>query len=594
MLTADAFGVLPPIARLTPEAAMYHFLSGYTAKVAGTEKGVTEPKATFSTCFGAPFLPLAPQVYARLLGEKIAKHGAQVWLVNTGWTGGPYGVGHAHEDRAHARDDPRRALRRARQTRRTTSIRSSTWTCRPTCPGVPSGVLDPRGTWPHAADYDAQARKLARMFVDNFSNFEAIGRPGREGRRARVSRVHVDRRAAGGRALLGLHFVPRPCSSSRSSASRSTRSSHGDQDLLRLQHAVRRAAQHATSVPVCLGLPGALPVLNGRAVELAIKAALALGCDVQPSSIFARKNYFYPDLPKGYQISQYERPLALERAARHARTERRDRDVGITRVHMEEDAGKSLHEGFPTPIARPTSTTTAAARRSSRSSPSPTCAPRPRPPSSSPGCARMLVALGVNDGNMEEGSLRCDANVSVRPVGQTTLGTKAEVKNLNSFRYLQKALEYEIERQIDAASRNGERVRQETRLWDAAAGRTVAMRSKEEAHDYRYFPEPDLPPLRVGRRAEIARLSRASCRNCRTSAAAARLAVRAAGIRRRHPDALGRARRLLREDRGGVGQREGRQQLDHGRAGAQDERDRRRHRRPCRSTPAQLARADHA
>ena len=255
--------------------------------------------------------------------------------------------------------------------------------------------------------------------------------------------------------------------------------------------------------PVCLGFPGALPVLNGRAVEYAIKASLALGCEVQPESIFARKNYFYPDLPKGYQISQYELPLAL---SGHVSFEHDGGtvDVGITRVHMEEDAGKSLHEGFPdsdratyvdynrsgTPLIEIVTepdlrTASAAAEFFTR-------------------LRAILVALGVNDGNMEEGSLRCDANVSVRPVGETKLGTKAEVKNVNSFRFLKQALEYEIERQIDLVS-NGERVRQETRLWDAAAGRTVAMRSKEEAHDYRYFPEPDLPPLRVDA-AEIARL----------------------------------------------------------------------------------------
>jgi aspartyl-tRNA(Asn)/glutamyl-tRNA(Gln) amidotransferase subunit B len=255
--------------------------------------------------------------------------------------------------------------------------------------------------------------------------------------------------------------------------------------------------------PVCLGFPGALPVLNGRAVEYAIKASLALGCEVQPESIFARKNYFYPDLPKGYQISQYELPLALNGHLSFAH-DGGTVDVRITRVHMEEDAGKSLHEGFPdsdratyvdynrsgTPLIEIVTepdlrSASAAAEFFSR-------------------LRAILVALGVNDGNMEEGSLRCDANVSVRPAGETKLGTKAEVKNLNSFRFLKQALEHEIDRQIDLVSK-GERVRQETRLWDAAAGRTVAMRSKEEAHDYRYFPEPDLPPLRVDA-AEIARL----------------------------------------------------------------------------------------
>ena len=173
MLTADAFGVLPPIARLTPEGAMYHFLSGYTAKVAGTEKGVTEPKATFSTCFGAPFLPLPPSRYAQMLGEKIARHQSRVWLVNTGWTGGPYGVGTRMKIALHARDDPRGAVGRARQRRATSRIRSSTSTSRRSCPGVPADVLKPRTTWADAADYDAQAAKLAQMFVDNFKTFEA-------------------------------------------------------------------------------------------------------------------------------------------------------------------------------------------------------------------------------------------------------------------------------------------------------------------------------------------------------------------------------------------------------------------------------------
>ena len=239
--------------------------------------------------------------------------------------------------------------------------------------------------------------------------------------------------------------------------------------------------------PVCIGLPGALPVLNRCAVEFAVRASLALGCTIHERSIFARKNYFYPDLPKGYQISQYEQPLA---------TNGRLHGVGILRVHMEEDAGKSLHEGFADSnrktyvdfnrsgvplieiVTHPDlrSATDAAAFFS--------------------GLREILVWLGVNDGNMEEGSLRCDANVSVRRAGAQMLGTKAEVKNLNSFRFLQKALEYEIDRQVEVVSAGG-RVVQETRLWDAHAGRTVSMRSKEEAHDYRYFPEPDLPAVVV-------------------------------------------------------------------------------------------------
>ncbi|MBM3820464.1 MAG: Asp-tRNA(Asn)/Glu-tRNA(Gln) amidotransferase subunit GatB [Acidimicrobiia bacterium] len=247
--------------------------------------------------------------------------------------------------------------------------------------------------------------------------------------------------------------------------------------------------------PVCLGMPGALPVLNRQAVDYAIKAALALGCDIQAGSIFARKNYFYPDLPKGYQISQYERPLAL-RGGLEITVEGRTTLVGLTRIHMEEDAGKSLHEGFHDSDRR----TYVDYNRSGV--PLIEIVSEPDMRSAAEGAEffsrlrDILVWLGVNDGNMEEGSLRCDANVSVRPVGQEAFGTKAEVKNVNSFRYLQKALEYEIERQI-AVIEGGGRVLQETRLWDSATDRTHSMRSKEEAHDYRYFPEPDLPPLVV-------------------------------------------------------------------------------------------------
>ena len=247
--------------------------------------------------------------------------------------------------------------------------------------------------------------------------------------------------------------------------------------------------------PVCLGLPGALPVLNRTAVDHAIKAAIALGCDVQPLSIFARKNYFYPDLPKGYQISQYERPLALG-GGLDISVGGRTLRVGLTRIHMEEDAGKSLHEGFPDSDRR----TYIDYNRSGVPLIEIVSEPDMRSAAQAAEFFEhlrdILVWLGVNDGNMEEGSLRCDANVSVRPAGQDRFGTKAEVKNLNSFRYVQKALEYEIDRQTEVVESGG-RVIQETRLWDSGAGRTLSMRSKEEAHDYRYFPEPDLPPLVV-------------------------------------------------------------------------------------------------
>ncbi len=263
------------------------------------------------------------------------------------------------------------------------------------------------------------------------------------------------------------------------------------------------AAPNSQVCPVCLGLPGALPVLNGQAVDYAIKAALALGCTVQPQSIFARKNYFYPDLPKGYQISQYERPLALGGGLEIA-VEGTVKWVGLTRIHMEEDAGKSLHEGFPDSDRR----TYVDYNRSGVPLIEIVSEPDLRSAAEAAEfflrLREILVWLGVNDGNMEEGSLRCDANVSVRPRGQTTFGTKAEVKNVNSFRYVEKAIAYEIGRQIDLIEGGG-RVVQETRLWDSSTGRTNSMRSKEEAHDYRYFPEPDLPPVIVDE-ARIARV----------------------------------------------------------------------------------------
>ncbi len=256
------------------------------------------------------------------------------------------------------------------------------------------------------------------------------------------------------------------------------------------------ARPNANTCPVCLGLPGALPVLNGVAVDHAIRAALALGCRINETSVFARKNYFYPDLPKGYQISQYEQPLAVGGGVEFdvAGGQRR---VGITRVHMEEDAGKSLHGGFADSDRK----TYVDYNRSGV--PLIEIVTEPELRSAADAAAffsllrALLVWLGVNDGSMEEGSLRCDANVSLRPAGTTGLGTKVEVKNLNSFRFLQKALEFEIERQAEVLEQGG-RVEQETRLWDAASGATYGMRGKEQAHDYRYFPEPDLPPVRAG------------------------------------------------------------------------------------------------
>jgi aspartyl-tRNA(Asn)/glutamyl-tRNA(Gln) amidotransferase subunit B len=255
------------------------------------------------------------------------------------------------------------------------------------------------------------------------------------------------------------------------------------------------AAPNSQVCPVCLGLPGALPVLNRLAVDHAVRAALALGCTVHDTSIFARKNYFYPDLPKGYQISQYERPLATGgRIAAGSDCWGPAYDIRITRVHMEEDAGKLLHEGFRDSDRRSYVDLNRAGVPLIEIVTEPDLR-APKDAAAFFGALReLLVALGVNDGNMEEGSLRCDANVSVRPVGETALGVKVEIKNLNSFRFLEEAVAYETDRQVEAIER-GDRIVQETRLWDPALKRTVSMRSKEEAHDYRYFPEPDLPPL---------------------------------------------------------------------------------------------------
>ena len=247
--------------------------------------------------------------------------------------------------------------------------------------------------------------------------------------------------------------------------------------------------------PVCLGLPGTLPVLNKRAVELAMRAALALNCTVHERSRFARKNYFYPDLPKGYQISQYELPLAtggwLEVEVNGAK-----KHIGITRLHLEEDAAKNLHEGFSE------SATKAYIDYNRCGTPLSEIVSEPDMRTSDEAYAylttlrQIMLYTGVSDVNMEEGSLRCDANVSVRPRGSEKFGTKVEVKNLNSFRFLQKALEYEIERHITVLESGG-RLAQETRLWHQNENCTAPMRSKEKAHDYRYFPEPDLLPVHV-------------------------------------------------------------------------------------------------
>jgi aspartyl-tRNA(Asn)/glutamyl-tRNA(Gln) amidotransferase subunit B len=248
--------------------------------------------------------------------------------------------------------------------------------------------------------------------------------------------------------------------------------------------------------PVCLGLPGALPVLNEKAVEFATLASLALNCQVRERSIFARKNYFYPDLPKGYQISQYDKPLAEHGWIEVPTADGGKKRIGITRLHMEEDAGKSLHEGFSDSATR----TYLDLNRCGTPLAEIVSEPDIRTPDEAfeylTRLKEILLYTGVSDCNMEEGSLRCDANISVRPKGAERFGTKAEVKNVNSFKFVRAALEYEIERQIEVIE-SGWRVIQETRLWNANEGCTYSMRSKEQAHDYRYFPEPDLPPLIV-------------------------------------------------------------------------------------------------
>jgi aspartyl-tRNA(Asn)/glutamyl-tRNA(Gln) amidotransferase subunit B len=271
------------------------------------------------------------------------------------------------------------------------------------------------------------------------------------------------------------------------------------------------APPNSNVCPVCLGMPGALPVLNKKVVEFATLAAMALQCRVNETSIFARKNYFYPDLPKGYQISQYDKPLAefgfIEIPAAGSKNRGDLKRIGITRVHLEEDAGKSLHEGFPDAAAEKT------AIDLNRTG-VPLIEIVSEPDIASPEEAyeyltrlkEIILYTRVSDCNMEEGSLRCDANVSVRPRGRKEFGTKAEIKNVNSFRFIREALEYEIGRQIDVIESGG-KIAQETRLYNANEGKTYSMRSKEQAHDYRYFPEPDLLPLVVDEtwKAEIAR-----------------------------------------------------------------------------------------
>jgi aspartyl-tRNA(Asn)/glutamyl-tRNA(Gln) amidotransferase subunit B len=250
---------------------------------------------------------------------------------------------------------------------------------------------------------------------------------------------------------------------------------------------------NANTCQVCLGLPGVLPVLNRKAVEYAVKAGLATNCKIATKSVFARKNYFYPDLPKGYQISQYELPLC-QHGYLEIEVEGRTKKIGLTRIHMEEDAGKLVHD-FGDPQKSHVDLNRAGvplieivSEPDIRSIPEATAYLRK--------LRDILMYLEICDGNMEEGSFRCDANVSIRPVGQKEFGTRAELKNLNSFRFIEKAIEYEVQRQ-EALLNDGQRVVQETRLFDPDRGVTQSMRSKEEAMDYRYFPDPDLLPLIV-------------------------------------------------------------------------------------------------
>ena len=256
------------------------------------------------------------------------------------------------------------------------------------------------------------------------------------------------------------------------------------------------AAPNTNVCPTCLGLPGALPVLNRQAVEFAVLAGQALHCQIRERSIFARKNYFYPDSPKGYQISQFDKPIAEHGYIDVPTADGSLKRIGITRAHMEEDAGKSIHDGFADSATR----TYVDLNRCGTPLIEIVSEPDIRTPDEAfeylTRLREILLYAGVSDCNMEEGSLRCDANVSIMPRGSSTFGKKVEVKNVNSFRFIRAALEYEIERQIEVVEAGGT-IAQETRLWNSAEGRTYSMRSKEQAHDYRYFPEPDLPPLIV-------------------------------------------------------------------------------------------------
>jgi aspartyl-tRNA(Asn)/glutamyl-tRNA(Gln) amidotransferase subunit B len=253
--------------------------------------------------------------------------------------------------------------------------------------------------------------------------------------------------------------------------------------------------------PTCLGLPGALPALNRQSVEFAVLASKAINCEIRETSIFSRKNYFYPDSPKGYQISQFDKPIAehgwIEVPAFDAAGAAITKRIGVTRLHLEEDAGKSLHDGFADSVSKTYIDLNRCGTPLVEIVSEPDLRTADEVFEYLTKLKEILLYTGVSDCNMEEGSLRCDANVSVMLKGAKEFGTKAEVKNVNSFRYIRAAVEYEVERQIGVLE-DGGRVVQESRLWNSSEGRTYSMRSKEQAHDYRYFPEPDLPPLVVG------------------------------------------------------------------------------------------------
>jgi aspartyl-tRNA(Asn)/glutamyl-tRNA(Gln) amidotransferase subunit B len=256
------------------------------------------------------------------------------------------------------------------------------------------------------------------------------------------------------------------------------------------------AAPNTQTCPVCQGMPGTLPTLNRKAIEYGVRTALAFSCRVNAACRFARKHYYYPDMPKNFQISQYEEPLAEEGVLEIDLPDGASRAIGIQRLHLEEDVGKLVHEGtLETAQASLVDMNRAGVPLMETVS-----KPEIRSPEEAAAYLRafraVLVYLGVCDGNMEEGSLRCDANISLKPAGAAELGTKVEIKNMNSFRNVQRALEFEVKRQAEALD-TGERIVQETRLWDAEHGYTKSMRSKEYAHDYRYFPEPDLVPLKL-------------------------------------------------------------------------------------------------